>query len=411
MRQAISTEKLPIKMWLDEIEEEALSQAKNLANLPFAFSHIAIMPDSHVGFGMPIGAVLATKGVIIPSSVGSDIGCGMCAVKTSLTDIDTETLKKIMGEIRKQIPLGMNHHKEKQDENLMPVFDKLGKDYMNDTTVSPKNWQENYLKDLGMPIVAREYNSALKSLGTLGGGNHFIEIQKGSDGHIWIMIHSGSRNLGKQVADHYNKVAVDLNEKWHSSVPKEWGLAFLPIDSEEGNEYIREMQYCVEFALANRKLMMERIMQIVANTEKNYCDIKFEPIINIAHNYAKMENHFNHNVMVHRKGATLASSETIGIIPGSQGTKSYIVKGLGNGESFRSCSHGAGRKMGRKDACRRLSLEEEMKKMEGIVHGMRNQNDLDEAPGSYKDIKTVMENQSDLVEVMVELTPLAVVKG
>lgn len=415
--------KIPCYVWSQEgsIEQGAIDQIKNASSLPFSFHHTVLCPDSHVGYGAPIGGVLATKGVVIVNFVGVDIGCGMCAVKTLLTEIDTETLKKIMGEIRKQIPLGMNRHKEKQDEVLMPVFDKLGKDYVNG---AGKNWQENYLKDLGMPIVAREYNSALKSLGTLGGGNHFIEIQKGSDGHIWIMIHSGSRNLGKQVADYYNRLAYKLNKQWHSNTylppNPEDSLAFFPIDSEEGKAYLREMQYCVEFALANRKLMMERIKIIFENNTKlqGWCRIKdngidnfFPEFINIAHNYAKMENHFGENVMVHRKGATLATTDTIGIIPGSQGTKSYIVRGKGEGQSFNSCSHGAGRRLGRKNACRVLSLEEEMKKMEGIVHGMRNQKDLEEAPGSYKDIKTVMKNQSDLVETLVELTPLAVVKA
>lgn len=383
MKQVISTEKLPIKMWLDTIEDGALDQAKNLANLPFVFKHIAIMPDSHVGYGMPIGGVMATKGVIVPNAVGVDIGCGMCAIKTSLTKIDTETLKKIMGEIRKQIPLGMNRHKEKQDETLMP---------------------SGLLGD----ICNQQYNNALCSLGTLGGGNHFIEIQKGSDGHIWIMIHSGSRNLGKQVAEHYNKLAEKLNEKWFSSVPLNQELAFLPIDSEEGKDYIREMNYCVEFAFSNRLLMMNRIEDIFAKELK--C-LTFEPIINIAHNYARMENHFGENVMIHRKGATLATSDTIGIIPGSMGSKSYIVKGLGNSESFNSCSHGAGRKLGRKNACKVLNLEEENKKMEGIIHGMRSIDDLEEAPGAYKNIDEVMENQKDLVEVLVELKPLAVIKG
>jgi len=386
------------------------------------------------------------------------------------------------------------------------------------------------------------------------------------------MIHSGSRNLGKQVCDYYNKIAEELNTRWHSSVSKDWKLAFLPIDSEEGQAYLREMNYCVEFAFANRKLMMDRTMEIFKNLKNMYpslIDISFEPMINITHNYARMEsycedcidnqdndnpiveylsgveavskvqdflngyrpvvhscgglilsnatsflkisplqvdvleqmsdacrslnlglelkhNHlktslhlcgcedlgsfdesyysslnkfglgFSHlfgvekdfrkwdrilgriflgyeaynldcklnnntssishkhnptQVMVHRKGATLASVGTIGIIPGSMGTKSYIVKGLGNPDSYNSCSHGAGRKMGRKDACRRLNLEEEQRKMEGIVHGMRTQNDLEEAPGSYKNIETVMENQKDLVEVLVELTPLASIKG
>ena len=383
MKQVISTEKIPIKLWLDNIEDGALEQAKNLANLPFAFKHIAIMPDSHQGYGMPIGGVLATKRIIIPNAVGVDIGCGMCAVKTSLTEIDTDTLKKIMGEIRKEIPVGFNHHKEKQNEVLMPLH-----------------------PDGSADIIDSQYQNALTQIGTLGGGNHFIEIQKGNDGHIWIMIHSGSRNLGKQVADYYNKLAVDLNERWHSSVPKEWELAFLPRDTEEGQAYLREMQYCVEFALANRKLMMDRIMQCFIGT-----DLFLEPIINIAHNYARMENHFGENVMIHRKGATLATKETIGIIPGSMGTSSYIVKGLGNPESYNSCSHGAGRKMGRKEAIRTLNLEEEQKKMEGIIGAPRNQDDLEEAPGAYKPIDEVMENQNDLVEIMVELKPLAVIKG
>jgi len=388
----ITTEKIPIKMWLKDIEDGAVEQAKHLANLPSVFNHIAIMPDSHVGYGSPIGAVVATRGIIVPNIVGVDIGCGMCAVKTSLTDIDKEALKKILGEIRKQIPVGFGHHKEAQNELL----------------ISPETDYGMKLKEY--PICSEQYTSALKQIGTLGGGNHFIEIQKGSDGHIWIMIHSGSRNLGKQVADHYNKIAKELNAKWFSRIPGEWDLAFLPIDSEEGQSYIREMNYCVEFALSNRKLMMERILNIFSlHTDIQY----FDPIINIAHNYARLENHMGQNVMVHRKGATLADENTIGIVPGSQGTKSYIVKGKGNIESFKSCSHGAGRKMGRKDAERRLNLEEEIKKLDdqGILHGIRGKHDLDEAPGAYKDVQEVMKNQEDLVEILVELSPLAVVKG
>jgi len=381
-------------MWLEEIEDGALEQIKNLTQLPFAFKHIAVMPDSHQGYGMPIGAVMATKNVIIPNAVGVDIGCGMCAVKTSLTDIDTETLKKIMGEIRKAIPVGFSKHAKDQDYSLMPERFTTKLDFDGN-------------------IVSREYNNALRSLGTLGGGNHFIEIQKGNDGHIWIMIHSGSRNLGKQVADHYNKLAIDLNEKWHSQVPKEHQLAFLPTDSEEGQAYIREMNYCDDFAYANRKLMMDRVILIFGGIEEAGDIIQFEPMINIAHNYASLENHFGQNVWVHRKGATLAREGTVGIIPGSQGTKSYIVKGKGNKESFESCSHGAGRTMGRKQAQRELSLEDEIKALDdkGVIHSVRTVNDLDEAPGAYKNIDEVMENQKDLVDTMVELIPLAVIKG
>ena len=390
--KTISTENLPIKLWLEDIEEGAMEQVKNLANLPFAFKHIAIMPDSHQGYGMPIGGVLATKGVVIPNAVGVDIGCGMCAVKTKLSEIETDKLKAILGVIRKEIPVGFGHHKEAQNEELMPQKEK-------EVFANPD-----------FPIVQREYKKALKQIGTLGGGNHFIEIQKGSDGYIWIMIHSGSRNFGLQIANYYNDIAKKLNAKWHSVVDLKQDLAFLPLDSEEGKAYMREMQYAVDFALANRKLMMDNILKIFAGF---YGTILHEPMINVAHNYARMENHFGENVVIHRKGATLADDNTIGIIPGSQGTKSYIVRGKGNKESFNSCSHGAGRKMGRKEAERSLVLEDEIKKLDdqGILHGIRGKHDLDEASGAYKDIKTVMENQSDLVDVLVELQPLAVIKG
>ena len=323
-----------------------------------------------------------------------------------------------MGEIREVIPVGFNKHKEGQDYKLMPQFtldtwDKnITRVWAENADVFNKNTQQKY------PVIIgnKEYNNALLSLGTLGGGNHFIEIQKGSDGHIWIMIHSGSRNLGKQVADHYNKIAIELNERWHSKVPKEWQLAFLPIDSEEGQTYLREMQYCVDYALANRELMMDRIKGIFEYETRNLdtgAVIQFYDMINIAHNYARMENHFGENVMVHRKGATLATKDTIGIIPGSQGTKSYIVKGKGNPESFNSCSHGAGRRLGRKQAERELNLEEEIKKLDeqGILHAIRGKKDLDEAAGAYKPIDIVMQNQEDLVEILTELQPFGVLKG
>jgi len=268
--------------------------------------------------------------------------------------------------------------------------------------------------------VSSEFDNAVKSLGTLGGGNHFIEIQNGDDGHIWIMIHSGSRNLGFKVANHYNKLSQELNEKWHSSVPKEQGLAFLPVDSEGGQNYIKEMNYCVEFALANRKLMMDRVLEIFDNETKRFNNItaqkligSVEPMINIAHNYASLENHFGQNVWVHRKGATKATEGLTGIIPGSQGTASYIVEGLGNKESFMSCSHGAGRKMSRTKAKNELDLKKEIKKLDnkGVIHGIRCKNDLDEASSAYKDIEEVMDNQKDLVKILVKLSPLAVIKG
>lgn len=379
--------RIPIKLWLNDIDTPALAQAENLANLPFAYKHIAIMPDSHVGYGMPIGAVLATEDVIIPNAVGVDIGCGVCAMRTSLQDINSNSLKKIMGKIRAVVPRGFNHHKSPQDGSLMPQLDK-------------KN----------MVMVTRQYKKARHQLGTLGGGNHFIEIQRGDDGYIWIMIHSGSRNLGHEIASHHNKIACWLNRAWHVQVPEKWQLAFLPVNSSEGKEYMAEMNYCVEFALANRKLMMRRVQEALVDVTGS---VDFGELINKSHNFAAKERHGGKDVLVHRKGATRARKGELGLVPGSQGTASYIVRGLGNDESFHSCSHGAGRRLSRKKAIRELDLDAEKRRLDelGIIHAVRHKKDLDEAPGSYKNIEKVMERQSDLVEIEVKLLPLAVVKG
>ena len=400
MNKVISTENIPIKLWLDDIEDGALEQAKHLANLPFVFHHIAIMPDSHQGYGMPIGGVMATHGEVIPNAVGVDIGCGMVAVKTSLRveEITTENLKKIMGGskeykggIRGCIPVGFSHQSKKQDTKLMPD----GSDYLSD------------MRDA---VIEEEFESALKQIGTLGGGNHFIEIQAGNDGFVYLMIHSGSRNIGFKVAHYYNDLAVKLNEKWCSSIPKNWELAFFPANSDAGNYYLEEMKYCVEFAEASRRLMMTNMQKCV---QEVYNDVTFGDMVNIAHNYAQWEHHFGKNVLVYRKGATRAYEGQKGIIPGSQGTSSYLVSGKGNPESFMSCSHGAGRRMGRKEAQRSLNLEEQVKVLNdlGVIHNIRTVKDLDEAPGSYKDIIQVMRNQEDLVNILVELKPLAVIKG
>ena len=382
---------LPVKIWTDDVEESAMQQIENLCTLPFLFHHLAIMPDVHAGMGMPIGGVLACVDAVIPNSVGVDIGCGMCAVKTNwrVEDISSDVLRKqIMRGIRGRIPLGMDHHKERQDESYLPQGHDIDK----------------------LTVVKAQYISAQRQVGTLGGGNHFIELQRDEQGMLWIMIHSGSRNLGKQVGDHYNKLAVMLNERWHSVVKPELRLAFLPLRTQEFNDYWAEMQFCVEFALCNRRLMMERIQEVIADALPS---IEFEPMINIAHNYAAWEHHYGKNVIVHRKGATLAREGIIGIIPGSQGTASYIVEGLGNPDSFNSCSHGAGRLMSRTAAVKTLSLEDEVKKLDeqGIVHAIRSQRDLEEAAGAYKDIEQVINNELDLVKILTRLLPIAVIKG
>ena len=381
----------PVKIWTSDVEESAMRQIENLTTLPFLFHHLAIMPDVHAGMGMPIGGVLACKDAVIPNAVGVDIGCGMCAVKTSwkVEDIPADVLRKqIMRGIRKRIPLGMDHHKEAQDERYLPQGYDIDK----------------------LEIVKRRSQSILHEVGTLGGGNHFIELQKDEEGSLWIMIHSGSRNLGKQVGDYYNKIAAHLNGIWHSSVSPDIRLPFLAWGSREFEMYWKEMLFCIDFALCNRRLMMERIEEVLADSLKG---IEFEPMINIAHNYAAFENHFGQNVIVHRKGATLAREGVTGIIPGSQGTASYIVEGLGNPDSFCSCSHGAGRLMSRTMAIKTLDLQEEVSRLEarGIVHAIRSQEDMQEASGAYKDIEEVIANELDLVKVKTRLLPVAVIKG
>lgn len=381
----------PVMIWTSNVEENAMSQIENLTTLPFLYHHLAIMPDVHAGKGMPIGGVLACDGAIVPNAVGVDIGCGMCAVKTNwkVTDIPQEILRKqIMRGIRKRIPLGMDHHKEKQDACYLPT----GHDINN------------------MKIVGERQESILHEVGTLGGGNHFIELQKDEEDNLWIMIHSGSRNLGARVGAYYNEMAKKLNRRWHSEVSPKINLAYFPQGSKEFGMYWKEMKYCVDFALCNRKLMMNRIEEVIADALP---DIEFEPMINIAHNYAAHEHHYGKDVFVHRKGATLAREGVIGIIPGSQGTASYIVEGLGNPKSFCSCSHGAGRVLSRKKAIHTLNMAKEIAQLEakGIVHAIRCQDDMQEASGAYKDIEEVIANELDLVKVKTRLLPVAVIKG
>jgi tRNA-splicing ligase RtcB len=390
VKRTITTEKIPIMLWLDTLEEEALQQARRLANLPCAFHHIAIMADAHVGYGMPIGGVLATIGAVIPNGVGVDIGCGMRAVRTGLTALEVPVLKKMLTALRAAVPLGFKHHKKSRPLEVMPDPTEFGQD---------------------LPVVTGEFENARRQIGTLGGGNHFIEIQQGNDQRIWLMVHSGSRNIGYRVAGHYNELAVRLaKQTGKDAIPREWQLATLPLDTEVGQRYLREMEYCVAFASANRSEMMAALQEIV--TDLTGCD-QFDDPIDVAHNYAALETHFFKEVWVHRKGATRAFAGEYGIIPGCQGSRSYIVKGLGNPLSFMSCSHGAGRVLGRKQAQRVLNLEEEREKLDKkrILHSLRHRRDLEEAPGAYKNIDEVIADQQDLIEIAVELQPLAVLKG
>ncbi len=379
--RTITTERIPIKIWAADIDAAALQQARNLANLPFAFRWVAVMPDAHAGYGMPIGGVLATEDMIIPNAVGVDIGCGMAAVRTSLKKVNNGELQEILAIIRAEVPVGFKHHPD------------------------PQEW-EGFDRAPDIPIIQEELFSARHQIGTLGGGNHFIEIQRGDDGFIWLMIHSGSRNFGLKAASEYHRMAKTLCAKGKYNLPDP-DLSYLPVDSPQGRDYLTAMNYCLDFARANRALMVRRSMQAITAVTGGVGTFE----VNIHHNYAALENHFGHEVFIHRKGATSARMGQAGIIPGSMGTHSYITEGLGNEESFQSSSHGAGRRMGRKEATHKLDLQREQQKMKGIIHGLRTKRELDEAPGAYKDIDDVMAQQEDLVKVITQLTPLAVIKG
>lgn len=401
--KTIESEKIPIKMWLDEIEPGVAKQVRNIANLSNAFHHIAIMPDAHVGYGMPIGGVLATKEIIVPNAVGVDIGCGMIIVKTSLTKISKEELKEILGRLREIIPIGFNHHKKPQD------------------------W-DGFTRAPDIPIIQQELSSSRKQIGTLGGGNHFMEVLEEvseakweikGENYIWLMLHSGSRNFGLKVANVYHKKARQFCEGSKMELPDK-DLAFLKLDSRLGQEYWQAMNYCQEFAQASRSLMMERFMVIVNNItgcdfidfskQYNQAGIDNKPYFGIHHNFASKEEHFGQKVIVHRKGATQAFAGQLGIVPGSMGTPSYIVEGLGNPESFMSCSHGAGRQMSRRQANKEISEQEANKATSGVVFG-RWHGKFDEAPQAYKDIERVIEQQKDLARPIVKLKPLAVIIG
>ncbi|MEN8253974.1 MAG: RtcB family protein [Verrucomicrobiota bacterium] len=381
--------KLPVKSWCERVEKGALDQAANLASHPKVFRHVALMPDCHVGYGMPIGGVAACEDAVIPNAVGVDIGCGMCAVQTDfpVAKLSRGQISKCLEEVKRRVPLGEGHcHKQ------------------------PQRWER--FGELPDWLDGRARELAFKNLGSLGGGNHFIEIQAGDDGNVWLMLHSGSRNLGYRIAEHHHRIAL-------KKTPQLGDLAFFETESEAGQAYIREMSLALDYALENRTRMMSVFKEVVSHTFKGMGMMRE---INIHHNYAALEEHFGESVWVHRKGATSAKEGEMGIIPGSMGTPSFIVRGKGNAESFASCSHGAGRTMGRMAASRTLSREECDKAMEGIVfsgwHAMRGRGrkgagmlDLGEAPQAYKDIDQVIEAELDLIEPVVKLLPLGVLKG
>lgn len=402
---------LPIKIWLESkeyIDENCLEQAIHLSKLPFARGHIALMPDTHMGKGMPMGGVIACKNAVIPNAVGVDIGCGMAFVQT---DIPVEDLRNtmtgsgsllhlIVGDILRNIPTGYAHHKTRQESKVL-----------DNANAEIDKYSCEYDSELISQIEEGYYQ-----VGTLGGGNHFIELQEDENGLCCIMLHSGSRHFGNKIGQHFNKIAKELNERWFSVVDTSWGLPFLPADCDEGKRYINWMQLAMDFAYENRASMLEKVKETFSEKVKKYLDKEpdFSNEINCHHNYAALENHNGENLWVHRKGAIRAAENTLAIIPGAMGSYSYIVKGLGNKESFCSSSHGAGRKYSRTKAVETFSVEQVMVdlKQQGVILGKNKKSDVaEEARFAYKDIDKVMANQPDLVTPVKKLFTVGVVKG
>jgi tRNA-splicing ligase RtcB len=382
------TERIPIYVWAEETDlagfDSAIDQARDLANHPIARQHVALMPDFHVGYGMPIGGVLATKGGVLPNAVGVDIGCGMIAARTDIeaASLNRDTLQAIRAEVHARVPVGFNQH-------ATPQF----------------LWDGAREAAEVLPVIAKRFDAASLQVGSLGGGNHFIEMQRDGEGHVWLMVHSGSRNLGKQVCDYYDRIARNYMAAMSIEVPSK-DLAFLPEETPEHDEYLASMRWCLRFAEESRERMLARVTEVVESVLARPFEVGTP--VQTHHNYAALEEHEGEEVWVHRKGAVRAQG--LVTIPGSMGTASYIARGLDNPLSFGTCSHGAGRVLGRKEANRVITHAEAEKAMEHVVFGVRK-GDYDEMPQAYKDIDKVMRNQADLVEPEVRLTPLAVVKG
>lgn len=420
--KGILKSRIPVKIWSDlaTVESRAMDQLKNVASLPFVFKHVAVMADVHVGKGATVGSVITSKDAIIPAAVGVDIGCGMCAVR--LSDAFKESILQDLPGLRHKIeaivPVGFNGNaKISKDVETWP---RWGDAYAS-----------NYLGDDRALI-----DKAHAQMGSLGGGNHFIEICLGLDvcgtcrgtgkyledpdtcadclgtGHalkesIWIMLHSGSRNVGKSLAEKHIEAAKGLMKKMLIGLPDP-DLAYLPRETREFDRYISDLAWCQDYAAKNREIMLDRVATLITGTP--FWRKHAGEVINCHHNYVAWENHYGENCLVTRKGAIRARVGDIGIIPGSMGTRSFIVRGLGNPESFNSASHGAGRRMSRSEAKRRYTIEDLRTQTMG-VECRKDEGVIDEIPLAYKDVDEVMENQKDLVVPTTRLKAVLCVKG
>jgi tRNA-splicing ligase RtcB len=386
----LSTPK-PVLSWANhELGFEETHMAKNVASLPFVYKHVALMPDVHLGKGALVGSVIATKDAIIPAAVGVDIGCGMCAIKLPFIASDLEgKLKKIRSEIEANIPVGFNENKDIETK-----------------VTNWQGWQD--FKDLHSGVQRLE-GKAIKQLGSLGGGNHFIELCLDTEDQVWLMLHSGSRHIGNQLADCHIKTGKQLAKLANLRLPDP-DLAYFVAGTPEFDAYWHDLQWAQSYARFNRDVMMSRFKAIVEKHLNGGKATKPLLIVNCHHNYAEKETHFGEDVYVTRKGAVRATENDYGIIPGSMGAKSFIVKGKGNHDSFCSCSHGAGRKMSRSQAKKRFDVHDLIQQTEGI-ECRKDSGVVDEIPSAYKSIEEVMNQQTDLVEVVATLKQVVCVKG
>jgi len=397
--------KLPIKAWVDgvQLEETALQQLKNIAGLPFIHKHVAVMPDVHWGQGATVGSVIATKGAIIPAAVGVDIGCGMMAVRTTLSASDLpDSLALVRSEIERRIPHGRTDNGGVNDRGAWANIQDA-----NAIAMQP------HLEALDKivakhPKIGQASKRAANHAGTLGGGNHFVEICLDENQAVWIMLHSGSRGIGNRIGSYFIELAKKDMQRWFITLPDQ-DLAYFPIGSDLFHDYCEAVEWAQGFARLNRELMMKAAIDALhATIAKPFsCDCE---AVNCHHNYVSWERHYGENVTVTRKGAVSAQLGELGIIPGSMGAKSFIVRGKGNRESFCSCSHGAGRKMSRNEANKTFTIEDHAKATEGVEY-RKDAGVIDETPAAYKDIDAVMAAQSDLIEIVHTLKQVVCVKG
>jgi tRNA-splicing ligase RtcB len=395
----------PVKMWTKgvPVEEEAKRQLINTAKMPFIFKHIAAMPDVHLGKGSTIGSVIPTLGAVIPAAVGVDIGCGMMAAKTTLTANDLpDNLSALRYAIERAVPHGMSksHGYKGRDKGSW------------DSPPDPVDQAWSKLKDEFDVICQKtpklRNTNNYKHLGTLGSGNHFIEVCLDEVGFVWLMLHSGSRGVGNAIGTHFIELAKQDMRTHLINLPDQ-DLAYLPEGTRHYNDYVEAVGWAQQFARMNREVMMHNLIAAVRTVITKPFETHVEAV-NCHHNYVQKEHHFGKDVLVTRKGAVSAREGELGIIPGSMGTRSYIVRGKGNADSFHSCSHGAGRTMSRTEAKRRFTVEDQVRATQG-VECRKDADVIDEIPMAYKDIDAVMAAQRDLVEVVHTLKQVVCVKG